>query len=216
MLERKLPGEGTIKEKGLVKASKSNGRQCRPLTRKTWSSNMKSEGSTTITETNTHLVPIHHHPILLSTFCPIFILRERVFWHTNVIHTFKATLHADLTVWTWSGQVHQVQALPEPRTRLWVQFSPNAEPCTRPGSSSPRFGSEPKFRTDLWQPYVDMMDFSQIDDPNTDHSIDDKFSTYTTAPFGPEKVGVAKILAFWEVSPHYLPCSLPNLMPCTT
>jgi len=63
---------------------------------------------------------------------------------------------------------------------------------------------------------ADMMDFSQIDDPNTDHSIDDEFSTYTTVSFGPEEVGDAEILAFWEVSPCYLPCSLPDLMPCTT
>jgi len=37
---------------------------------------------------------------------------------------------------TGSRRVHQVRATPEPRTGLWVRFSPSAESWTGPGSGS--------------------------------------------------------------------------------
>ena len=52
-----------------------------------------------------------------------------------------------------SGWVHQVWACPWTGTGLWVRFSPDAKFWTRPGSSSLRFGSGPKFRTELQHPY---------------------------------------------------------------
>ena len=42
---------------------------------------------------------------------------------------------------------------PEPRTGLRVQFSPNPKPWTGPGSGSPGFRSEPRFRTGLRHHY---------------------------------------------------------------
>ena len=48
------------------------------------------------------------------------------------------------------------RATPEPRTGLWVQFSPYAELWTRPGSSSP------KFRTELRQPYFSATEKSSL------------------------------------------------------
>jgi len=57
---------------------------------------------------------------------------------------------------------------------------------------------------------ADMMDFSQSDNRHTDQTVDEEFLAYTTATFVPTEVGDAQILAFWEVSHYYLPCSLPE------
>ena len=48
-----------------------------------------------------------------------------------------------------SERVRHFLAPPEPRTGRWVWFSPYPEPWTGPGSGSPGFGSEPRFRTGL-------------------------------------------------------------------
>ena len=61
---------------------------------------------------------------------------------------------------------------------------------------------------------ADMMDFSQCDNSHVDQSIDEEFHAYTTTTFGSTAFGDGDILTFWDVSLHYLPCSLPDLMPC--
>ena len=61
---------------------------------------------------------------------------------------------------------------------------------------------------------ADMMDFSQCDNSHVDQSIDEEFHAYTTTTFRSMAFGDGDILTFWDVSLHYLPCSLPDLMPC--
>ena len=53
-----------------------------------------------------------------------------------------------------SERVRHCLPPPEPRTGLRVRFSPNPEPWTGPGSGSPGFGSEPRFRTGLRHHYA--------------------------------------------------------------
>ena len=62
---------------------------------------------------------------------------------------------------------------------------------------------------------VDMVDISESNNSRTDQSINEECLAYTTTTFGSKTSGDVNILAFWEVSPYYLPCSLPDLMPCT-
>ena len=92
---------------------------------------------------------------------------------------------------------------------------------TSPSSSQTRSTPLPtkKFGlSELAQHYNigDMMEFSQIDNPQADQTVDEEFLAYTNAASGPKNLPSADILSFWEVSSLYLLCSLPDLMPCTT
>jgi hypothetical protein len=62
----------------------------------------------------------------------------------------------------------------------------------------------------------DMMEFSQIDNPQADQTVDEEFLAYTNAASWPKNLPNADILSFWEVSSHYLLRALPDFMPCTT
>ena len=61
---------------------------------------------------------------------------------------------------------------------------------------------------------MDMVNISESDNSCTDQSIDEECLAYTTTTFRSKTSGDVNILAFCEVSPYYLPCSLPDLMPC--
>jgi len=73
----------------------------------------------------------------------------------DVLHTFGTKVtRANITVRTSPDGFTGFGPSPEPGTRLWVRFGPDTELWTRPRSGSPRFRSEPKFRTELQHPYI--------------------------------------------------------------